>query len=204
MRRLRIFPFQSTLPARGSDRTTSVTCSVCDDFNPRSPRGGATIVPLRLRTKLSISIHAPREGERPLVFLLGFAASLFQSTLPARGSDCPTGFHKQKLFYFNPRSPRGGATLKAFNFIIIKWYFNPRSPRGGATTRTYQKTPISLFQSTLPARGSDVSKQSVFVIFSYFNPRSPRGGATKPHYHVYFESYISIHAPREGERHIDV
>ena len=60
-----------------------------------------------------ISIHAPHEGER-----LGFAHNVspyitrFQSTLPTRGSDL---YYLPRLFEyadFNPRSPRGGATLR--------------------------------------------------------------------------------------------
>ena len=35
------------------------------DFNPRSPRGGATQRLAVLRCDYAISIHAPHEGERP-------------------------------------------------------------------------------------------------------------------------------------------
>ena len=34
------------------------------NFNPRSPRGGATFVLLHLQNLYQISIHAPHEGER--------------------------------------------------------------------------------------------------------------------------------------------
>ena len=34
--------FQSTLPTRGSDGIAQMAIQVCDNFNPRSPRGGAT------------------------------------------------------------------------------------------------------------------------------------------------------------------
>ena len=33
-------------------------------FNPRSPRGGATIYPDGIKVNGGISIHAPHEGER--------------------------------------------------------------------------------------------------------------------------------------------
>ena len=59
------------------------------DFNPRSPRGGAT--PHRGNIgggDFAISIHAPHEGERPSQFSSYTpAGALFQSTLPTRGSD---------------------------------------------------------------------------------------------------------------------
>ena len=56
------------------------------------------------------------------------------------------------------------------------------------------------FQSTLPARGSDNgNKQSVSGV-THFNPRSPRGGATHLCPYKHYKLQISIHAPREGER----
>ena len=62
---------------------------------------------------IAISIHAPHEGERrvirPVVFPLIMA---FQSTLPTRGSDGPIAPQIVYTSHFNPRSPRGGATLR--------------------------------------------------------------------------------------------
>ena len=103
-----------------------------------------------------ISIHAPHEGERPPPF----------SVLPF------------SIFYFNPRSPRGGAT----------WL------------RQHAEAAQSIFQSTLPTRGSDRAPQTAILHMSYFNPRSPRGGATNEIYQETAWSMISIHAPHEGER----
>ena len=105
--------------------------------------------------------------------------------------------------YFNPRSPRGGATFRYLMFACylpisihaphegerppagitrkrITADFNPRSPRGGAT-----------FLLRVRANGC-----------LYFNPRSPRGGATFDFAVIArAEDEISIHAPHEGERH---
>ena len=56
--------FRSTLPTRGSDREDAAQSKEDNDFDPRSPRGGATF-PLRAgKGSLAISIHAPHEGER--------------------------------------------------------------------------------------------------------------------------------------------
>ena len=61
--------------------------------------------------KWEISIHAPHEGER--------------------------------------RSGRAAVSIAAH-------YFNPRSPRGGATIEDIQRLRTEgIFQSTLPTRGSD-------------------------------------------------
>ena len=127
--------------------------------------------------------------------------------------------------YFNPRSPRGGATQKARSGIWVCSYFNPRSPRGGATfalnskrlaRRGFQSTLPTrgsdrqaeddilrdmAFQSTLPTRGSDGRiPPKCWPSLKHFNPRSPRGGATGSRCVGRFGLSISIHAPHEGER----
>ena len=57
------------------------------DFNPRSPRGGATIAGQARGYFVDISIHAPRKGERRRQDIWMRGDIIFQSTLPARGSD---------------------------------------------------------------------------------------------------------------------
>ncbi len=262
--------FQSTLPARGSDATVTLYPArrpaisihapregerrarlrrgrAHPHFNPRSPRGGATTVQSSVTQSQPISIHAPREGERLSIIILSPHIKLFQSTLPARGSDV-----KAKMFclitrYFNPRSPRGGATALVVKLHTFRYNFNPRSPRGGATRNIYATCRYSyisihapregerprlpclnqyrfrisihapregerpygrvvrqranlLFQSTLPARGSDRNICKNFLSSGDFNPRSPRGGATAFDTLTANCAFISIHAPREGER----
>ena len=87
--------------------------AVISDFNPRSPRGGATNIGTEVKgDSVQISIHAPHEGERPHTKKMIQRLKLFQSTLPTRGSD--TTYHAHFTIYsnFNPRSPRGGATAE--------------------------------------------------------------------------------------------
>ena len=79
-------------------------------------------------------------------------------------------------------------------------YFNPRSPRGGATCPYCADTDENIFQSTLPTRGSDPCCNSKSAQCFDFNPRSPRGGATNGERYYPIRSVISIHAPHEGER----
>ena len=175
-------PFQSTLPTRGSDATICRAISASLDFNPRSPRGGATTARLPQGSgRRYFNPRSPRGGATQAVDM-------------SRGDT-----------YFNPRSPRGGATcscrLLALTVIgisihaphegerparssmlhAVSWYFNPRSPRGGATWRVMGITGYTL---------------------SYFNPRSPRGGATGHIYRHAIAAGISIHAPHEGERRV--
>ena len=160
MRYIRASKFQSTLPTRGSDVHALAIPSKPRCFNPRSPRGGATLIckngesfPMMFQSTLPtrgsdamvkrlaatdmVSIHAPHEGERhrqPQKY--HHRQIQFQSTLPTRGSDQSTLPTRGSDSCFNPRSPRGGATRRGSgrqNRGIRG--FNPRSPRGGATAK---------------------------------------------------------------------
>ena len=88
----RFAQFQSTLPTRGSDQFIIGKVRPKMRFNPRSPRGGATVIFIPCLTSFCVSIHAPHEGERLTQFCL-----------------------KSFCIRFNPRSPRGGATSLLFN-----------------------------------------------------------------------------------------
>ena len=172
------------------------------DFNPRSPRGGATIIRYKPGLlSVNISIHAPHEGERRKQAHLLRALQIFQSTLPTRGSDHNISPYANLIIYFNPRSPRGGATSSinfTFNHNI---YFNPRSPRGGATMIFSQSGAQKMISIHAPHEG-----ERPFCFYkenaaTNFNPRSPRGGATCTlDQRSYGSTKISIHAPHEGER----
>ena len=169
-------------------------------FNPRSPRGGATQLLLHRGWDYGISIHAPHEGERPHLRTSLPSSSQFQSTLPTRGSDLTIvantiaiviisihapheGERRLTLTgqagttYFNPRSPRGGATENGLYVFAVCANFNPRSPRGGATDSPRDCEPVIIFQSTLPTRGSDSHGNRACSACWYFNPRSPSWGA---------------------------
>ena len=97
---------------------------------------------------------------------------------------------------FNPRSPHGERHAQLFYaFRII--YFNPRSPHGerqssaavddgvtifqstlparGATWKTVPIKDRDLFQSTLPARGATAASREIDNWLRDFNPRSPHG-----------------------------
>ena len=152
------------------------------DFNPRSPRGGATR-PLKSRpcARCTFQSTLPTRGSDAMLTCAMPKIPIFQSTLPTRGSDASSLGTRNYHRYFNPRSPRGGATYQWIQVargtpISIhaphegerqsplisaarRRHFNPRSPRGGATLWARLMTSYS----------------------AYFNPRSPRGGATLRH-----------------------
>ena len=215
--------FQSTLPARGSDVFGGGVLFYDPRFQSTLPARGSDILPILRQQSPVVSIHAPREGERRRGKVAGRSNLPFQSTLPARGSDIVNRLITPTTASFNPRSPRGGATsalrpgavMVSFNprsprggatppdtrpSIQIN-RFNPRSPRGGATVGLVPGTQYTLFQSTLPARGSDCKTKNITRLTKGFNPRSPRGGATINLMITISRTSVSIHAPREGERH---
>ncbi len=117
----------------------------CGYFNPRSPRGGATRVAIIRCFLRFISIHAPHEGERPFPLYRAAAIRTISIHAPhegerptrpetADGNICISihaphegerpGRRRRKSCspsYFNPRSPRGGAThRRAFSSIALR------------------------------------------------------------------------------------
>ena len=170
--------FQSTLPTRGSDRRGGSYRAPLKDFNPRSPRGGATLYGAGITRANIISIHAPHEGERRF-----------------------TGNSSQIFLYFNPRSPRGGATAIDAQAAqeskisihaphegerqglpqgsLFAWSISIHAPHEGERLFLHRRAERrGEFQSTLPTRGSDFTIP--LVVKGYIA--------------------ISIHAPHEGER----
>ena len=125
--------------------------------------------------------------------------------------------------YFNPRSPRGGATGAKVCRCGSGGISIHAPHEGERPSRSAQLMRIGTFQSTLPTRGSDLCSLPSLHPSSHFNPRSPRGGATgrsraRRDAGREFQSTlptrgsdgqgaaippqrrISIHAPHEGER----
>ncbi len=175
------------------------------NFNPRSPRGGATprfhtvgrwvrisihaphegerhYTDYRADGLKTISIHAPHEGERLSYSVAYPYTAKFQSTLPTRGSDGMGNGLCSRPAYFNPRSPRGGATRSLKRGITSSVNFNPRSPRGGATV-------------TKP----------VFDDNDVISIHAPHEGERRMHVSQdWAKALISIHAPHEGERQYDM
>ena len=105
--------FQSTLPTRGSDRVSFASQPLTGLFQSTLPTRGSDGLPCMMSRRRCI----------------------FQSTLPTRGSDNNNRARGKPVRYFNPRSPRGGATWIFMPPKAGRWDFNPRSPRGGATSQ---------------------------------------------------------------------
>ena len=242
--------FQSTLPARGSDpagvrpgdpQPVSIhapregerrlalrrAAQSQSRFNPRSPRGGATCDFCNSFDEyLCVSIHAPREGERlPWDIYRPVISGQFQSTLPARGSDdrdellgalavgvsihAPREGERRAVLgqavdeadQVSIHAPREGERRHCTLAIGGANRFQSTLPaRGSDLSETTSGSSRREFQSTLPARGSDTSLRAMRSSRVSFNPRSPRGGATVFEQTSGLTYSVSIHAPREGER----
>ena len=188
--------FQSTLPARGATRAGLQPHRV-REISIHAPRTGSDPGSPAERRNDYISIHAPRtgsdstrrrgacasahfnprspHGERLAQGYQINPATIFQSTLPARGATAAlrvlcvirrisihaprTGSDKYQRpsslrtsGYFNPRSPHGERLLRWKKSALNPQYFNPRSPHGER----------------------HVMSQTQFTYFN-FNPRSPHG-----------------------------
>ncbi len=195
------FQFQSTLPTRGSDlaagssslsalhfnpRSPRGGATLCyfllhqraQDFNPRSPRGGATNANAGYLTAPVISIHAPHEGERPSAVAARTSLRGFQSTLPTRGSDDYMQRANSLNIYFNPRSPRGGATGDNSPRIIYAGISIHAPHEGERLTAKMREKGLTMISIHAPHEG----ERPLFCPFCL--PRA----------------LISIHAPHEGER----
>ena len=194
------FQFQSTLPTRGSDLRPARCWQRCCNFNPRSPRGGATLhgvvppsafvfqstLPTRGSDEFmigrqgsmeSISIHAPHEGERRVRRNDSPAERQISIHAPHEGERPTRSTPVGVSFTFQSTLPTRGSDVYGGMVSVMSSNFNPRSPRGGATAMRSSSSPTSEFQSTLPTRGSDGARHR----------HRCRVG-------------ISIHAPHEGER----
>mgnify|MGYP001176859459 CR=1 FL=1 len=126
-------------------------------FNPRSPRGGATFLWQQVEDVRKVSIHAPRVGERLSPAPGAADVRLVSIHAPRVGERRRRRCNRRpRTPRFNPRSPRGGATILARRPPAYNRRFNPRSPRGGATVCEGVMDSERQFQSTLPAWGSDV------------------------------------------------
>ena len=102
-----------------------------------------------------ISIHAPHEGERLDLAVVARAEDKISIHAPHEGE--------------RPALPSAPADTTG--------YFNPRSPRGGATkTLLHLMAQRLLFQSTLPTRGSDFDRLIAMHTHSRISIHAPHEG----------------------------
>ena len=150
---------------------------------------------------MQISIHAPHEGERPLWVRGTWVCNLISIHAPHEGERLYRFYPSYCLTYFNPRSPRGGATAR-ISKLEDKLNISIHAPHEGERRlRRHAETARSIFQSTLPTRGSDRISPCGQSPCRVFQSTLPTRGSDDFTLHVAnIARLISIHAPHEGER----
>ena len=142
--------FQSTHPTRGCDvlYVSKVFPITFQSTHPTRGCDGVTNVP---RVVAYISIHAPHEGVRRTQPLL----------------------HRQHM-YFNPRTPRGGAT-ELYQETNRDTIFQSTHPTRGCDLVVRGVDPWGLFQSTHPTRGCDTYESGSIVSNTFQSTHPTRG-----------------------------
>ena len=115
----------------------------------------ATLINLRHRAELAVSIHAPRAGR-----------DRFRGMDSSRSS-------------VSTHAPRAGRDVTCRTAGSGGCCFNPRAPRGARPRRCQRPRDRLEFQSTRPARGA-TRRGPRNRCASSFNPRAPRGARRKP------------------------
>ena len=177
---LKYFAFQSTLPTRGSDFAYTHHIQHNQQFQSTLPtRGSDAHVETLGYSDIAISIHAPHEGERQNAFDIQEQQSLFQSTLPTRGSDLNAVLYSKQELTISIHAPHEGERRIRFLQELDTGYISIHAPHEGerrccsghkCDTKLISihaphegerlvESPsiiiVSVFQSTLPTRGSD-------------------------------------------------
>ena len=114
---------------------------------------GATTLVIFPRSKLAISIHAPRGG-----------------------SDCLCIIAVYAVANFNPRSPWGERLALVDIWTVSPGNFNPRSPWGERLAGINVTLTASEFQSTLPVGGATLAAGDASVL-AVISIHAPRGGS---------------------------
>ena len=139
-------------PPRGGRRLPGAVCHPFSIFQSTPPARGATPSIYRRIRHGKISIHAPREGGRPLELLQVAHGVSISIHAPREGGDLFVPFPSPYLL-ISIHAPREGGDMCG---KPLEW--------DGA---------ISIHA---PREGGDMEKLEVGAEDIYFNPRPPRGG----------------------------
>ena len=173
--------FQSTLPTRGSDEAMCRTALCLRisihaphegerrgaapppsaglwDFNPRSPRGGATCYPISACHRVRyFNPRSPRGGATIAPGRYNSPKNVFQSTLPTRGSDRYAIIMHGFYGCISIHAPHEGERRRRNRTMCGSALISIHAPHEGERRLRHFWRPLERlsFQSTLPTRGSD-------------------------------------------------
>ena len=131
-------------------------------FNPRSPQGGATALRTWFLVSKPFQSTLPARGSDSRNASANVSALSFQSTLPARGSDPLANAQRTISFYFNPRSPQGGATL-AVGRVAGHLCISIHAPRKGERHDHQVSGRAAVLISIHAPRKGERQRKSAFV-----------------------------------------
>ena len=170
--------FNPRSPRGGATRAEKPLSASPGNFNPRSPRGGATESKDAVENFGQISIHAPHEGER-------------RGCAPMRISSVP---------HISIHAPHEGERRV---WLVGNSGISIHAPHEGERPDLkHHGLRDIVFQSTLPTRGSDAKILTAYKeIGKAFQSTLPtRGSDLRRLWTLTTSRHISIHAPHEGER----
>ena len=144
-----------------------------------------------------ISIHAPLAGNDDLMSNIRKEERNFNPRPPLRGTTCGRGSRRRGI-RISIHAPLAGNDSRQCRCIFIVSNFNPRSPCGERLSMLDIETDKTLFQSTLPLRGTTLHESDNKGARTNFNPRSPCGERPEGHRLRDCADRISIHAPLAG------
>ena len=100
----------------------------------------------------------------------------FQSTLPTRGSDQNFPIPLTAWTKFQSTLPTRGSDIKGCRKVARDWYFNPRSPRGGATAALYQAYFGPFISIHAPHEGERLKLITIFQLNKPISIHAPHEG----------------------------
>ena len=142
-------------------------------FNPRSPHGERLWRLLPRLLPLHFNPRSPH-GERRRCTTRTSTLWRISIHAPRTGSDLRRG-EICGMGRISIHAPRTGSDKKMANVMTRISLFQSTLPARGATWASRRRRPTRLFQSTLPARGATRAALTRRAIRADFNPRSPHG-----------------------------
>ena len=201
--RLTRLSFNPRSPRGGATSPGHRTASLWSGcFNPRSPRGGATVQSPSLDQRVTVSIHAPHEGERPRFACRCVLQHRHVSIHAPHEGERHAVTHTQHAAQgVSIHAPHEGERQLGFPMSAVSSRFNPRSPRGGATItieRGENRCGVSIHA---PHEGERRFACRCVLQHRHVSIHAPHEGERQADIaHDARRKRVSIHAPHEGER----
>ena len=169
--------FNPRLP-RGKATVLTAINTLSASFNPRLPRGKATADEFFYNLLAYVSIHAFREGRRRHTMVAIALSTGFNPRLPRGKATQVSIFLRQGGQFQSTPSAREGDSSPGSVYQRSSSFQSTPSAREGDCHLQMCLLGHPKFQSTPSAREGDMSQTRCATSVTSFNPRLPRGKAT--------------------------